>query len=668
MDASPLRLLLVEDSDYDARLLIHELRQGGYDPAYVRVDAPEAMAGALEQQDWDLVIADYVMPRFSGLYALKLVQERGLDLPFIIVSGKIGEDVAVEAMKAGAHDYLLKDNLTRLNLAVERELREAAVRREHRLAEAELAATQQQLIEAQKVEAEQRFLKAFKSSSISQTIKTLDGAQYLDVNEHFGRLTGYRRKEVIGKTPGDLNLWVKPELRLQMVGLLKTTGEVRDYELELRTKTGRTRTVSLSAVTIMLNNEPCVLGSTVDITERKQANERLQLAQKMEAIGLLAGGMAHEINNQLTVIQTCMDLHAQRIPLDSYVYDTFMNIRKATEKSANLTRQLLLFGRRQPQFKTSVNLSQNIKESLKMLNRLIGEDIKINYQFDPGLWMVYADTASVDQMLINLVLNARDAIRGCGVLTIKLKNVILKREHHSYSGDAKPGRYTCLSVNDTGTGIDRQALPHIFEPFFTTKEQGRGTGLGLAVVYGIVRDHDGYISVKSSKGRGTSFKIFLPAFEFSAQPIPAKACPVPPDQLRGHGESIMLVEDDRDLMNLTRDLLADNNYAVQACRSVSDAEFVFAREKGSFDLLFSDLILPDGRGTDLILLLRQSKPSLPVILVSGYADGLAELDNINNNGLPFLSKPYTAEILLSKVAEVLARRFQKPGAGSRASN
>jgi len=655
MEKKALRVLLVEDSDNDARLLVHELRQGDYEPVHERVDTPEAMAAALEKQDWDVVIADYVMPRFSGLEALKLLQDRGLDLPFIVVSGKIGEDVAVEAMKAGAHDYLLKDNLTRLNLAVKRELRDAVVRREHRLAEVELAATQQKLFEAQKVEAEQRFLKAFKSSSISQSIKVLDSGQYLDVNERFERLTGYGRKAVIGRSPEDLNLWVKPELRLQMTELLKTAGEVRDFEFDLRTRTGKIRTVSLSSVAVMLNNEPCMLASAVDITERKQANEQLQHAQKMEAIGQLAGGMAHEINNQLTVIQTCMDLHAQRFPLDSFVYDTFMNIRKATEKSANLTRQLLLFGRRQPQFKAPINLNQNIKDNLKMLDRLIGEDIKITYRLEPELWMIYADSASIDQILINLVLNARDAMRGGGTLTIKPKNVILKKEPRLHPEEIKPGRYVCLSVHDTGTGIDKQVLPHIFEPFFTTKEQGRGTGLGLSVIYGIVRDHDGYINVKSSKERGTTFKIFLPAFNFEAQPFQAKTSQVGTEQLRGHGEIILLVEDDQDIMNLTRDLLTDNNYVVHACRGVSDAAFVFSREKGSCDLLVSDLILPDGRGTDLALLLRQSKSSLAILLVSGYTDNWADLERIEKEGLSFLSKPYTSEILLRKVAEVLGR-------------
>jgi PAS domain S-box-containing protein len=390
-----------------------------------------------------------------------------------------------------------------------------------------------------------------------------------------------------------------------------------------------------------------------DITEKKRIEEENLKNARLESLGLLASGMAHELNNNLTIIQTCIDLHSQRYPVDNFIYDTFMNIKKATEKSANLTRQLLLFGRRQPQFKAPLNINHNIKNNIKMLDRLIGEDVTINCFYEQDLWMINADADSIDQILINLMLNARDSMSKGGTITIRPENMTLGKKRFHPSGNAKPGRYVCLSVSDTGVGIDPQLLSRIFEPFFTTKELGRGTGLGLSVVYGIIKEHDGYINVTSEPGHGTTFEIFLPAFEFESQPGQADESLMRPAQLRGRGEKILLVEDDRDLMNLTRELLADNNYVVHACRGVSDAEIIFAREKEGFDLLISDIILPDGRGTDLALQLRQRQPSLGVILTSGYADDRANMERIQQQGLSFLTKPYTAEKLRRQIYEAM---------------
>jgi two-component system cell cycle sensor histidine kinase/response regulator CckA len=390
-----------------------------------------------------------------------------------------------------------------------------------------------------------------------------------------------------------------------------------------------------------------------DITEKKRIEEENLKNARLESLGLLASGMAHELNNNLTITQTCIDLHSQRYPVDSPVYDTFTSIKKATEKSANLTRQLLLFGRRQPQFKAPLNLNQNIKDNIKMLDRLIGEDVTINYFYEQDLWMINADADSIDQVLVNLMLNARDAMSKGGTITIKPENVTLGKKCFSPSENAKPGRYVCLSVSDTGAGIDPQFLSRIFEPFFTTKELSRGTGLGLSVVYGIIKEHDGYINVTSEPGHGTTFEIFLPAFEFESQPGKTDESFRRPAQLRGRGEKILLVEDDRDLMNLTRELLADNNYVVHACRGVSDAEIIFAREKEGFDLLISDIILPDGRGSDLALQLRQRQPSLGVVLTSGYADDRDNMERIKQQGLSFLPKPYTAEKLMRQIYEVI---------------
>jgi PAS domain S-box-containing protein len=392
-----------------------------------------------------------------------------------------------------------------------------------------------------------------------------------------------------------------------------------------------------------------------DITEKKRIEEENLKNARLESLGLLASGMAHELNNNLTITQTCIDLHSQRYPVDNFVYDTFMGIKKATEKSANLTRQLLLFGRRQPQFKAPLNLNQNIKDNIKMLDRLIGEDVTINYFYEQDLWTINADTDSIDQVLVNLMLNARDAMSKGGTITIKPENMTLGKKRFHPSGNAKPGRYVCLSVSDTGAGIDPQFLPRIFEPFFSTKELGRGTGLGLSVIYGIIKEHDGYINVTSEPGHGTTFEIFLPAFEFESQPGQTDKIVIRPAQLRGRGEKILLVEDDRDLMHLTRELLTDNNYVVHACRGVSDAEIIFAQEKEVFDLLISDIILPDGRGSDLALQLRKIQPSLGVILTSGYADDRANMERIQQEGLSFLPKPFTAEKLLRQVYEIMKK-------------
>jgi PAS domain S-box-containing protein len=485
---------------------------------------------------------------------------------------------------------------------------------------------------------------------------TLAGDLIVEVNLAGAALLGIERVNLFGKP---FSNFITPDNQdsfyLFCRRALASDAKV-NCELKLLKKDGTTFYASIGCTQVKgaFDGEGIALLIAIsDITEKKRIEEENLKNARLESLGLLASGMAHELNNNLTITQTCIDLHSQRYPVDNPVYDTFMNIKKATDKSANLTRQLLLFGRRQPQFKAPLKLNEKIKDNIKMLDRLIGEDIAINYFYEQDLWMVNADADSIDQVLVNLMLNARDSMSKGGTITIKPENITLGKKRFLPSGNAKPGRYVCLSVSDTGTGIDPQSLPHIFEPFFTTKGLGRGTGLGLSVVYGIIKEHDGYINVTSEPGHGTTFEIFLPAIEFESQPTQTDESSTRPAQLRGRGEKILLVEDDRDLMNLTRELLADNNYVVHACRGVSDAEIIFAREKEGFALLISDIILPDGRGTDLALQLSQKQPSLGVILTSGYADDRANMERIQQQGLSFLPKPYTAEKLMRQIYEVM---------------
>ncbi len=514
-----LRVLLVEDSEHDARLLFYELQRGGYEPLHERVETGETMANALDRQEWDLIIADYVMPHFSGLDALKLVQDKGLDIPFIVVSGKIGEDVAVEAMRAGAHDYILKDNLTRLNLAIERELREAVVRREHRQAERAL----------------------------------------------------------------------------------------------------------------------------------EESEERFRQAQKMDAVGQIAAGMAHEINNRLTVVLGHIDLCLERVPPKNLLRQSLVTVRKNIQLAGRLSNKLLLFGQKQLQFKTPINLNHNIKEMRDMMKRrLIDESIDLRFCLSRNLWQVYADSPNMDQVIINLILNARDAIPDGGSITVKTENAWISKNGETGAPAPKgKDRYVCFTISDTGSGMSDSVLPHIFEPFFTTKGRGQGTGLGLSVVYGIIKSHGGRIDVVSCPGEGSTFKIFLPA-------IKQKKIGIVPgqfdsEQYDGMEERILLVEDDPEVLSLTRKVLKKNGYLVYSCRTMAEALVVFEQEKGCFDLVLCDVILPDGKGTDLLVRLKDIQPTLNALLVSGYADDRETLDRLKLQGIPFLPKPYTFSDLLRQI-------------------
>jgi signal transduction histidine kinase len=516
----PLNVLIVEDSDYDARLLLNELKRGGYDPLYERVETREAMENALERQEWDLVIADYVMPCFSGLDALKIVQDRKLDLPFIIVSGNIGEDVAVSAMKAGAHDYLLKDNLARLNAAIGRELHQAEMRRERR--------------------------------QVEQTLK--------------------EREE--------------------------------------------------------------------------QYRQQFLQAQKMEAVGQIAASIAHEINNRLTVVLGHLELCLGDVKQKSTLYQTLSMIQKNIKLTGRLNNKLLLFGQKQAQYKAPINLNQNIREIRAMLKqRLIDYKIDLDLCLSRNLWKVYADSSNMDEVLINLILNARDSMPNGGSITIKTENFYLQKTEIGETERAGSDRYVCFSISDTGAGMEEPVLSHIFEPFFTTKERGQGTGLGLSVVYGVVRSHDGRIDVSSQPGQGSTFKIILPA-------IKKKQIDVIPsqyifDRFDSQGEKILLVEDDPEVLSLTKKVLERNGYLVYPCKTVSEALGIFEQENGSFDLVLCDVILPDGKGPDMVMKLKEIRPFMGALLVGSYADG--QVDLLELKEIPFMPKPYTFEDLLKQV-------------------
>jgi signal transduction histidine kinase len=504
---APVRILLVEDNELDARLVLRELARAGLETSHRRVTNADALREALRVGTWDVVLSDHALPGFSSTEALAVVEEERLrpgqlhllDLPFIIVSGTIGEETAVEAMRAGARDYILKDRLGRLAPAIERELREAANRR-----------------------------------------------------------------------------------------------------------------------------------------RRRELEEQLRHAQKMECVGRLAGGVAHDFNNLLTCFVGYGGLLRKRLPDDDMRLRYVEGMLEAADHGASLTRQLLAFSRRQALAPVVTSLNTIVLDTHKFLRRLIGEDIQLVTDLSSDLGNVKVDAGQMQQVILNLSVNARDAMPTGGTLTI------------TTARDAASGEIT-LSISDTGTGMSAEALEHLFEPFFTTKEGGKGTGLGLSTVYGIVHQSGGTITCSSAEGRGTTFRVSLPeAFEAPARP--PVSMPVRNARIT---ETVLLVEDEERVREIAAEVLVRCGYQVLAAATAMAALSRADGHEGRIELLLTDVVLPDMSGRELAERFRATRPEARVLYTSGYTDEVAILHGLTGPGTLFLPKPYDPQALLRCVREVL---------------
>lgn len=511
---TPLRVLFIEDSDDDATLQVRLLRQAGYDVAHERVDTREALAKML-YDNWDVIISDYSMPHFSGTDALRLVRERGLEIPFIFVSGTIGEEAAVAALKVGAQDYLMKTNLKRLIPAVQRELREAEERKEHR--------------------------------RLEQQVRQL---------------------------------------------------------------------------------------------------------QRFEAIGRLAGGVAHDFNNMIGAIMGWADLGAEEAAPGTRLQEKFQKIRSQAERAAGLTRQLLAFARRQILQSRNTDLNELAKEEMNLLKNVIGERIEIQMELAEGLWVAWADPGQIEQVVMNLCLNARDAMPDGGKLLIETRNAEIEEDDAGLQADALPGRYVVLRVLDTGEGMDAETLEHIFEPFFSTKEMGKGTGLGLATVYGIVKQHKGFITVDSARGKGTSFQVYLPV----GRGIPEGAQKRLQGVTKGGHEKILVAEDNESLREAAKEILESLGYQVILAADGAEAVRLFEQERESIDLALLDVVMPHLNGPDAYAQMCAIRSEVAVIFTTGYATEIS-LVEVRSNGRPIvLQKPYGSAQLAQMLREVLDKK------------
>jgi PAS domain S-box-containing protein len=758
-----LRVLLVEDSPTDAKLVVQELRRTGRTVEFERVDTATAMQDALERSEWDLVTSDWSMPNFSAPAALAMLQKKQFDLPFIIVSGTVGEDSAVEAMRAGARDYVLKDQISRLAPAVERELLEHKNRRARREAERarrEAEQRSQRIIESAMVgmwvldanqkttfmnarmasilgvtlkkalrapfteffmqeagpaiaerfagrkagvasayeqpfrkgdgttgllaieaspiyDAENRFegvlgivtditerrraeeaLRAsearyrlmFDNSPLPKWLYDAETLRVLDVNQATIRDYGYSLKEFLAMTLKDIHPQEDIPALLEAERGVESATKFGVWKL--RKKSGEIIQVELTKHTLTIGDRACRLAVGRDITERVRLEDQLRQSQKMEAVGRLAGGVAHDFNNVLSVILSYGAMLLAEMKPGEPMREDVDEIYKAGKRAADLTRQLLMFSRQQVLEPKVLDLNEVLAGMDKMLQRILGADVDLVSLPNKSLGRVRVDRSSVEQVIMNLVVNARDAMPRGGQLTMETGNVVLDEAYARDHLGITPGPHVMLAVTDTGTGMDKATLARIFEPFFTTKESGKGTGLGLSTVFGIVQQSAGSVWVYSEPGNGTTFKVYLPRVD---GPLEATGRSEPPGALGG-SETILLVEDDDQVRGVARGILRKNGYHVIEARNAGEALLHSERHRGTIHLLLSDVVMPQMGGPELAKRLAGARPEMKVLCMSGYTDDSIVRHGVLEAKLAYLQKPITPETLTTKVREVLDAR------------
>jgi two-component system cell cycle sensor histidine kinase/response regulator CckA len=472
---------------------------------------------------------------------------------------------------------------------------------------------------------------------------------FLAVNDAAILRYGYSRDEFLAMSIQDIR---PPADRAHVVEVRggNSPGPLEPTELLHSTKDGAILAVEVSADSIAFAGRPARLILVKDVTERKRLEDQLRQFQKMEAIGRLAGGVAHDFNNLLTVIQGYGDLVLDDLEPGDRLYADVRGIKDAAERAAGLTQQLLAFSRRQVLAPEVLDLNSLVREMERLLHRLIGEDIEIHTALAPDLGRIRADPVQLHQVVLNLAVNARDAMPHGGTLTLETQNVEVGPNRPATQGLVTPGRYVLLAVTDTGVGMDQETKANVFEPFFTTRGTGEGTGLGLATVYGIVRQSGGFIWVYSEPSQGSSFKVYLPRAESDGVPT-ARPAAVRPSS-RG-SETILLVEDEELVRQLARKILEGHGYHVVVAASGNAALELMAADRPPPDLLVTDVVMPGMSGRELAEQLRVRQPQLRVLFVSGYTDDAVVRHGVLQQDVFFLQKPFNSSALLQKVRGVL---------------
>ncbi len=511
--------------------------------------------------------------------------------------------------------------------------------------------------EAALQESEAKFRLTFDASPDAVNLNRLEDGLFVDINKGFARLTGFTREEVIGKTSLEVGIWHDPGDRQELVRGLNENGYYENLEAQFRRKDGSVATGLMSARLISLNNAPHIISITRDISEQIQLRARqqkledqLHQAQRLESVGRLAGGVAHDFNNLLSIIMGYSELILEQEKSNEQRSEALRQIHDAAIRARDLTRQLLAFSRKQILEMKPVDVNAVVKGFERLLGRVLGEDIAMEFKLAPGPLTVKADTAQMEQILMNLAVNARDAMISGGTLTIETACVRLDDAYAEGKLGVTPGAYALLSVSDNGAGMDKQTQALIFEPFFTTKSKDKGTGLGLATTYGIVKQHGGNIWVYSEPGQGTTFKIYLPLL---SETVPDPARRMPGRDFTAGSATVLIVEDDASVRRMAVSILRRGGHKVIESGSVEDAVKQSLKYSDPIHLVLADVVMPGMRGPEVYARIAERHREAKVLYMSGYTENVIARQGVLKQGIQFIQKPFTVEGLLAKVGEVL---------------
>jgi two-component system, cell cycle sensor histidine kinase and response regulator CckA len=641
MPAASVKVLLVDDDEDDyliTRDLISQIREPRHQLDWVN-NYDEGLA-AVVRGEHDLCLLDFRLGERTGLELLRESRAAKASPPIILLTGQGDQEIDVEAMKAGAADYLVKSRLTADTL--ERAMRYAMERRRSQ----------------ESLRHEHNFVSRIMETSPSGIVVTDDAGKITFANRRAGEIL--RLSQNLPQTSSVLN-WRAADLgghplpgQMSLLKNVLASGEpALDICHVLEFPDGQRVVLSTNA-TALSNPEGRVDGLIVtveDVTQRLALEIQLRQSQKMDSLGQMAAGVAHDINNVLTIIQGHAGLLLNAAPADSDAAKSASQIVAASERAAGFIRHLLAFSRKEIYRTKILDLNAVLRNLEALLPRMLGGHIVLETRYFPQLPHIAADTALVEQIVMNLSINSRDAMPKGGKLIMETAAIDLDPLSARRHADGRPGRFVCLTVSDNGCGMEPALLQRIFEPFFTTKEMGKGTGLGLATVYAVVKQHQGWIEVQSEVGAGTTFRIFLPASDQAvstplAQPSPARQVP-------GGKETILLAEDETTVLELLQHVLGRYNYTILTASSGAEALQIWDQHQGRIDLLLTDMVMPGGMsGRELATELKKRKPGLKVILTSGFNAGMPGKE-WSKGDTTFLSKPYLPDTAAKLIRDTL---------------